>query len=224
MSDEELAALGVSRSKTEYGNALYTIPCAVCGRDAFSHEFSTSKVYRCTLCKGGIAEKRKAKAKIAREQAERELAEDVGVDYEHYHRFEKATEKLGLEYYLDVERARTAIGKFDSMPEVIACVELLHVGARVIVHQKVGDYTVDFCLPDEKVVVEVDGSLYHKDADREFARDNALKHMLGEGWAVRHVPADALVKRHEAFGRNMRKMLNARRGELGLAPLRKPPM
>lgn len=53
---------------------------------------------------------------------------------------------------------------------------------------------MDYFLPDENVVVEVDGSPYYSDEDKEYMRDYALRHMLGNGWTVRHVPADAIVK------------------------------
>lgn len=221
-TDEQLAVIGVTRCKDKFGHTMYSVPCFVCGMPVHTHTFSTNRVYKCNLCKGDIVNKNKALRKAAKEQHERELAEYEGVDYEHFHRFESAVEKFGLEYYPAIEKAHTEIAKFDSVPEAMACIELLYIGVRVIVHQKVGDYTVDFCLPDEKVIVEVDGSLYHTDETKEFARDNALKHMLGDGWTVRHIPADAISKRHETFGRNMRRMLNARREELGLKPLAKP--
>lgn len=224
LSDEELAALGISRKANEYGYDVYTIPCAICGLPVRVSSFNTEYVYKCNLCKSDIRKKRYAKNRAEKERVERFLAEDIGIDYEHFHRFESASAKFGLAYYIDVERARKVIEKFDSVPEVMACIELLHIGARVIVHQKVGDFTVDFCLPDEKVVVEVDGSLYHTNADKEYSRDYALKNMLGDGWLIKHVPADAIKKRHEAFGRNMKRLLNARREELGMGKLNSSPV
>ena len=159
--------------------------------------------------------------KAAKDEAEQFLADEMGVDRVHYHRFEKAAAKFPDSYTSDIVKARKAIDKYDSMPEVAACIELLHIGARVIVHQKVGDFTVDFCLPDEKLVIEIDGSLYHSDKDKEFMRDYAVKHMLGDGWDVRHIPAETLTRNHALFGRSIRKVLNARRYDMGLKSLSK---
>lgn len=218
-TDEELAELGVSRKKDEYGRTFYEVPCVVCGRPVGMRVFSTQKIVKCNFCKKEIKKKRDAKIEAAREELLSILADDLGTDYEHLKRFEKGSSKFGQAYADNIETARKAIDKFDSVPEVVACIELLHIGARVIVHQAVNDFTVDFCLPDEKVVVEIDGSIYHTDDAKQFIRDNAVTHMLGDGWDVRHVPSDAVMKNHEAFGRSMRKMLNARREAQGLKRL-----
>ena len=211
LTNHELGLLGVIRTRNpEYGSVLYTVPCAICGGPVRTRQFTTDRVYKCRVCKDGLVEKRNAKIKAEKEKAERILADGSGTDYEHFHRFETAVKKYGPEYSKAIEKARTAIGKFDSMPEVVACVELLHIGVRVIVHQMVGGFVADFCLPDEKVVVEIDGSLYHNDPDKEFVRDHALMHMLGDGWIVRHIPAEALMKKPGTFGRMMRKMLDSR--------------
>ncbi len=218
LSDEELQELGVTRTRSEYGT-VYTVPCAVCGRPTHSRQFSTNRVYKCNFCKKEVAKKRDAKMKAAKEKAEKIMADEIGVDYTHLHRFEQGASKFGAAYTRNIETARKVIDRFDSVPEVIACIELLHIRARIIVHQKVGDYTVDFCLPEEKVVIEIDGSLYHSDEAKEQMRDYAICYMLGDGWDVRHVPADAVAKRPQAFGGSMKRMLNARRHELGMKEL-----
>lgn len=220
LSKEELATLGVEVVETDYGSNIYVIPCCVCGMPVRKHRFSPKQAYKCEVCKHDLAKARAKMNKAAKREVEQALADAFGVDREHLHRFETAAAKFGEQYNKSIGIARKAIEKFDSMPEVMACIELLYIGARVIVHQKVGDFTVDFCLPDEKVAVEVDGSIYHSDFDETARRDYALKHMLGEGWTIRHVPADAVSKKHAQFGIAMRSMLNARRREAGLDRLR----
>lgn len=211
MTDEELNLLGVTRIKNDYGKTVYFVPCVVCGKPIGTHSFSTDKIFKCDFCKSEIAKKRKARIESAREELLGILADDLGTDYEHLKRFEKGASKFGDAYADNIETARKAIDKFDSVPEVVACIELLHIGVRVIAHQKVGDFTVDFCLPDDRIVVEVDGSIYHTDEAKEQMRDYAIMHMLGDGWEVRHVPSDAIMKNHAAFGKGMRRMLNARK-------------
>lgn len=219
MTDEELNRLGVTRKTDDFGRAVYLVPCVVCGKPVGMHMFTTQKVVKCSFCKKEIEKRRKAKVDAAREEILSILAEDLGTDYEHLRRFEKATTKFGRAYADNIETARNAIDEFDSVPEVVACIELLHIGTRVIVHQKVGDYTVDFCLPEEKVVVEIDGSLYHNDEAKEQMRDYAISHMLEGDWKIRHIPADAVMKNHVVFGKGMKHMLNERREELGIERL-----
>lgn len=213
LSKDELNALGISIIDAKYGS-YYSIPCAICGAPVTSRTFSAKRAYKCKVCKDDLAKKRQAVVKAAKDEAEQFFADKMGVDQKHYHRFEKAAAKFSERYFGNIETARKAIDKYDSIPEVIACIELLHIGTRVIVHQKVGNYTVDFCLPDEKLVVEIDGSLYHSDEAKEFMRDRIVTSALGDGWAVKHIPADAVTKNHALFGRGMKKMLNARREEL----------
>lgn len=214
MSDEQLKLLGVSRTKDRFGKTQYLVPCAICGTPVGMRVFTTEKIIKCEFCKKEIAKRRKAKVEAAREELLTTLAEELETDYTHLKRFEKGTTKFGKPYYDAIDVARKAIDKFDSVPEVVACIELVYIGARFIVHQKVGDFTVDFCLPKEKVVIEIDGSLYHADADSEAMRDYAIKNMLGDGWIVRHIPSDAVMRNHTVFGTAMKRMLNNRRRDL----------
>ena len=214
LSDSDLAQLGVSRGRDEFGKLVYFVPCIVCGKRIGTRQFTTERMYKCNTCKSEIAKKNKAKVKAAREDILSILAEDLGTDYDHLKRFENGSSKFGKAYSDSIEKARKAIDRFDSVPEVVACIELINIGARVIVHQRVGDFTVDFCLPDEKLVIEIDGSIYHRDDDKTSMRDYAVTNMLGDGWIVRHIPAEAVTKNHEAFGRGMGKLLKSRREEL----------
>ena len=219
-TDEELAELGVTRKTDEYGRTMYEVPCAVCGRPVGMRNYSTTRVTRCEFCKKRSAKSRKAEIEAAKEMLLSILADDLKTDYKHLKRFETGTEKFGDAYLDSIDIAREAIDKFDSVPEVVACVELVYIGARVIVHQKIGSFTVDFCLPDEKVIVEIDGSLYHKNRAKQDNRDHAITYMLDGDWTIRHVPADSITKDHEAFGRSMKKLLNGRRRDAGMDRLK----
>lgn len=215
-SDEELEALGARRVTASNGMTLYEMPCAICGRMTRSYNFIASKVPKCALCHSNIEHKRKKKYEVTKRKHEEEMAERIGIDPIHYRRFEKGVKKFGVKYLPAIDRAEQVLEKFESVPEVVACIELLYIGARVIPHQAVGNFVVDFCLPDEKVVIEIDGSIYHANADKEFRRDLALKNMLGSEWIIRHIPSDAVMKDHKAFGKGMRKLLDDRRFELNI--------
>ena len=216
LSDDELAVFGVKRSRDRWGNRDYIIHCDVCGETMRTRKYNTNNVYKCKLCTEKDAKAKDELKKLRKEAIEREESKQEGIDYTHYHRFESAVEKLEPKYYLSILQAEKVKDKFDSVPEVLACVELLYIGARVIPHQKVGDFTVDFCLPDEKVVIEIDGELYHSNKDKEYRRDYALKNMLGSDWVVKHIPAETLKKNHALFGKNIKKLLDDRRFELNI--------
>lgn len=214
LSDDELEAFGARRVTTKYGSVLYEVPCAICGRKTRVPNFNPTYPHKCIICTGDIGKKRQEKRRLARLQHEEELAEDIGVDAVHYRRFEKAVKKFGPRHLFAIEEAEKMILKYESVPEVIACIELLYIGVRVIPHQKVGDLVVDFCLPDEKVVIEIDGSLYHADSDKEQRRDKVIINTLGSDWIVKHIPAESVAKEHKAFRRAMRRYLDDRRFEL----------
>ena len=218
LSDEELAVLGVKRTKSKYGRRLYSVPCDVCGRHFQTTTYNTSNVYRCYTCENKRAVDGAKIKKLAKEKMEIKEAEQAGIDYVHYHRFESAVWNLSPKYYFAIEEAAKFKSKFDSVPEVLACVELLYIGARVIPHQKVSCFIVDFCLPDEKVIVEIDGSLYHQNVDKEFRRDLVLKNALGSDWEIKHIPAETLPSKHELFGKTMKRYLDDRRFLLNVKP------
>jgi very-short-patch-repair endonuclease len=48
---------------------------------------------------------------------------------------------------------------------------------------QIGPYTVDFCFPDARLVVEADGAEWHKDEDRDARRQEQIERM---GWHVVH--------------------------------------
>ena len=68
---------------------------------------------------------------------------------------------------------------------------------KIVSQAKIGRYTVDFLLPDQKAIVEVDGEPYHsrpEDTRRAEARDRFLQ---SEGYLTIHVWTSTL---HEEGG------------------------
>lgn len=215
LSDKELLAFGVIRTKDRWsGRARYTVPCDVCGKLVETGSYNTESVYMCKECTHETVSVRNRIKELAKWKNYQESEHGQGISYESYHRFDSAVKKFSDKYSDAIEKAKKYANVFDSTPEVIACIELLYIGVKVIAHQKVGSYTVDFCLPDEKLVVEIDGSLYHNDDVKDFWRDSAIKNMLGGQWEIKHVPADAVANDHAAFGRLIRKAIDSRHFEL----------
>lgn len=204
MTSEELQELGIKKTTAPgrgcKSTTAYEYKCASCGRPVLRFALILDRPIYCNLCRTN-AKKRVA---IAKEKAERQKIELDSLDTADTNkkqRFEKAAQKMQrLGGYEDaIQRAAKAYEKYDSVPEAIAAIVLLKAGYRVIAQQKLANYKLDFTLPDEKFVIEIDGTLYHQDQTKIDIRDDLIKYMLGGGWDIVHVPAEALAKRPKAF-------------------------
>lgn len=167
---------------------IYHIPCAKCGRIVDRRVYNGDKAYYCDVCKNNLVKKEKA--------LEHELLDMVLSKGEQ--RFLRAKEKLLKQvknpdaYANAIRIANTRADYYGSIPEAMVAIELVKLGYSIIPQQKVGRYTVDFAIPKEKIVVEVDGGLYHRDLDPD--RDNYIKLCLGLDWEIIHVPAEWISK------------------------------
>lgn len=56
-------------------------------------------------------------------------------------------------------------------------------GLDPVQQYQIGPYTVDFAFPRARLVVEADGAEYHQDAEKERARDEAIRR---RGWHIVH--------------------------------------
>lgn len=110
-------------------------------------------------------------------------------------------EKQGIwidEYYEPMIVVRERIEKdptaFDSAPEMIAVMELLRQRVRIQLHKKIAGHEVDMILPDERVVLEIDGFVHSLRLEQDFDRDRRVLAELGPGWEVIRIPADHIEK------------------------------
>lgn len=167
---------------------LYHIPCAKCGRIVKRKVYNGDKAYYCDICKNDLVKKQKA--------LEHELLDEILSKGER--RFIKAEEKLlkqvkKPEAYANAIRiAQTRANYYGSIPEAMVAIELIKLGYAIIPQQGIGRYKVDFALPNEKLIVEVDGGLYHQDINPD--RDNYIKLCLGLDWEIVHIPAEWVSK------------------------------
>lgn len=76
--------------------------------------------------------------------------------------------------------------KLDSTEEYIALIILLHNRVRTICQYKVLSYTVDFCLPEMKVILEIDGDRHNK--ARDAKRDLEILGQIGADWTIVRIP------------------------------------
>ena len=60
---------------------------------------------------------------------------------------------------------------------------------RYFPNYKIGNYSVDFLLPDMKRIIEIDGEIYHTNENKEFIRERSIMCMVGEEYEIIRIPA-----------------------------------
>lgn len=190
MSMEEYTSKYIQQAKKDgirVEGAWTFPPCSICGDEVRIRYYRPNQIYVCSKCKSIIYKLRK-----------KQRVDDSEHD-KHEKRFAEAVERLkkqdccGGLWDKAIDAASTKIGYYDSVPEVMMAIALLKNKYKIIPQRKIGRYTVDFVIPYERAIVEVDGSIYHKDYKKMIARDNELKKSLGDNWVVIHVPAENIV-------------------------------
>lgn len=175
--------------KYERKHTRYMVPCAKCGRIVPRGRYDPEKIYLCDYCKKVQAIKQKAVFEDAYSYIRTPKEQQ----------FDKAVEKLraiapDVKLDKDIKIAETRAEKYGSIPEAMAAIVLLYSGYVIIPQQRVGTLTLDFCLPKDKIVIEVDGSLYHSSREKSLRRDARIQAMLGHDWEIIHLPAEGIEK------------------------------
>lgn len=185
------------------GGHWYYPKCRICGEEVRRISYKRGHSYACPKCNQAL------------KSLEREIKEDEIHDLKE-RKFETAVKRMSkgmneerfMEEYREsahkVYKKLHTVGWFDSIEEMMVAVELIKNGLKISHHRKVGNYETDFIIPSMKVVLEVDGKLYHSEAnsDRDAWRDMSIKAMLGEDWEVVRIPTDQINK-------NIRRLIPA---------------
>lgn len=113
------------------------------------------------------------------------------------------------------EFAKENPDRFDSAYEMVAAIILIQNRVQCKTQQKIGKYQVDFLLPDEFVVLEIDGFYHGNRVCYDSKRDREIRKALGPDWevvriatkyldrnAARLVDAIREICDHRAFGDN----------------------
>lgn len=167
----------------------YRIPCEICGEKIRRTQYSRKRNYICDYCKGVI--KKKQKAKIPEELQDVKTKKEL--------QFDKAIKEIEQqskcydEYKKSIEIARKRLELYGSIPETMVAIELIKNGYSIIPQQKIGRYKVDFLIPKEKIVVEVDGEIFHA-KERNEDREATIQISLGFDWKIIHIPAEKIRK------------------------------
>jgi len=208
----------IVRTRNKYCK-WYKVYCSTCNAEMLVLRYDTGHEYNCPACKEQIKlEQQNTLKEYQKEQQDWKLEKAItkircqGNKLEHY---EHAIEQVKKVLYKK--------GCFDSTEEVIAALVLLRNRIKFNHQVKIGAYRADFVLPDEKIVLEIDGTLYHTDKtiEREQKRDDFIILSLGFDWEViritdEHINKNArqLVRAIKAIRHNRQKQRRVHNGYL----------
>lgn len=207
--DENYLGLGIILGLDEHGKKVYQIPCSKCGRLVGRHALSLKRTYMCEYCK--TAKKKKWQA-VEKELSER-IFDEITIQTKAEIKFDKAVQKIfekrddKEKYSKAIRLAKTRCELYGSIPEIFVAIELLHQGYKIIPQQKVAKYRLDFVIPDKRVVIEVDGKIFHSDQAKEAEKDFVVKNNLGAEWRILHIPTDYITKDMMKVAKYFRKVL-----------------
>ena len=161
----------------QYGEyVLYHPKCIKCGEECSIAKYDSNKGYACTKCKAKekrmFQEQRKARAF---ERAVRKMKSSP------------TTRKLFNQYSEAIEEVHAMIEngvKFDSVEEILVAIQLTKDRISFVTQKEVAGHKADFVINDMKIVLEVDGVLYHTDEERDAEIDCRMKQDLGDDWEI----------------------------------------
>lgn len=189
MGYKEAVNDGIKIERTSYGGTTYYPKCSKCGVEVKTMSYITGLNYLCKECKleKKLADKER-RTEQDREKKERQFANAIK-------RIEKQTSLIP--YKKAIEKVHEKLhtnGYFDSTEEIMVAIELVKNKIGFIHQKKLQRYTLDFVIPSEKIVLEVDGHIYHtaETRNREDIRDNLITMAYGLDWEVIRI-TDKLV-------------------------------
>lgn len=191
----------IKRNETSMGRTVYYPKCSICGVEMLSYNYIRKFKYICERCRIKMhMEDKEKKASLDTQSKDRKLDNAIK-------RIKKQVGNKIKEYERPVEIIKKYLYRdkwFESTEEIMVALELIRRKIKLKHQVKMGIYRVDFILPDEKVVLEVDGTIFHteKTKEKEDVRDNVIILNLGPSWEVVRI-TDVLINQ------NIRRLLPA---------------
>lgn len=112
--------------------------------------------------------------------------------------------------------------KFQSSHEMIAAIILADNEMKVQIQHKIGKYRVDFCIPQLKVILEIDGYLHEFKPRADKSRDVEIRKLLGTDWETVRIPTKYLEQKAELLVEAIKsmktEMQKVRKENYGLLP------
>lgn len=183
-------------------------PCDNCGYPVYSFKIFHDRSYKCKKCRYEEKQAEREKKRPLKE-LEKERRLEIAKEY---------LQKKGIltDYEKPLKLVESNLYKpfyFESSLEILAALELLRKGFQIKHQVKVGQWRVDFVIPSIKVVLEIDGTLYHtKDKkEKEQHRDSVIIASLGPEWEVIRIKEDMLKKNVQRLIPAMKTVLTKRR-------------
>lgn len=181
------------------GNKIFMVECWTC-EEGMAHvgKEPNGRMF-CEVCKD-----------IYLTEKEENLARYVELKIElMYERALRNMEKQGMPMSVYKEAAESVhefakedSTKFDSTPEMMAAIELIHNRIPIKLQYPIQRYRVDIIIPSMKVALEIDGHTHKYNVLKDSIRDTNLIEEFGIGWEVVRIP----VKHIES---NLRKLIPA---------------
>lgn len=197
----EALADGIKTSFDSRGHILYHVPCALCGEEVIRKAYRGKDNCICPYCK--FKEKKKTKEVKHKAILQVKTKEEI--------RFEKAVKEIEKQakniqdYEKAIDIAKTRLEMYGSIPEAMVAIELIRLKYSIIPQQKIKSYRVDFAIPKEKIVIEVDGVVYHH---KLTEREAEIQFALGLDWKIIHIPAELIRKDIRKLGKVIQSIKN----------------
>lgn len=221
MSYYEALDNGIPMEEQRNGMTAYYPPCHYCGAPVKSFTYNPSFQYACAACrKEAVAQKRAEQAVGEHSTKEKRLDSAIRriskvADIKQYEKgIHYVQEHLDTPYW------------FDSAEEIMVALELIRRGIKTYHQVKIFEYRVDFLLPDLKVVLEVDGRIYHG-RDRKChqqIRDDVICWKLGKGWQVIRIDTENINQNVTRLMKGIYGILAHRKRKKCSAEFRKRPL
>ena len=152
--------------------------CLICGKE---FESGKTTVYACDECERKIKLIKKMEMV---DKAQKELEKQKC-------RTRNLKSKLDMSAYANSvkERVVNGIDSFSSMPEAIVAIQMDRIKLKYRTQVDIAGKKVDFVIPEIKIILEIDGELYHTDENKAFLRDRQIMNSVGEEWEIVHINA-----------------------------------
>ncbi|MEY8001592.1 endonuclease domain-containing protein [Clostridium sp. Mt-5] len=178
MGYQEAIKDNISMFKDRYGDNIYRARCYICGKPVNTRVYHSNTNYRCKECKEKEANKtRLISTELKRKKLEnaiKRIKRQKNNIKQYGHAIEKIKELLPTPNW------------FQSTEEIMVGIELYKRKIKFNHQVKINKYIVDFVLPEQKIVLEVDGELFHNELtiEKEKIRDSIILLNLGPEWEV----------------------------------------
>lgn len=201
---------GIRTYKNKRTNSTIYYPrCQYCGKEVMSLGYIRNNKYSCKECKlENYLSDKETRACNNKDAKDRKFDNAIKRIEQHagdITKYSKAISTIKSYLYRD--------GWFDSTEEIMVAIELCKRKIKFHHQVKFGRYRVDFLLPEEKIILEVDGVLFHTERTREKEkfRDNLIILNLGAEWEVIRITDTDLNKNITRLVPAIKKVMEKRK-------------